>query len=401
MVEIRESGLTFLEWEALKEQPEPKNATGSTVDSFSSCNSEEVSGNNMSGVESLCDSWEHAFGVETQSDKLEISKDQVSLNDTWEIQERMLALAEKLERGEDIPELGICHTLPKTTEENKPGKEVHKQFLFKDDAPDLPLENNFSPLKLKETLYPEIEGLHKEQLKEENPIPKREDSIEYLVKQLESSASFIMKTPSKTFCKSPQTPLKTSSSQKPKIKPNSSFRSKISEMQSPVGMYIRSLPEPILIENIRSSKNHKIINTNESNAKEAIRKSDGRWSIDDKKISIEMKENLPDPAEIIPVLPTVLHKAAASMVSDIVPETQPTTPWCRGKIGKLLERNITPTVLKHQGRIQISKDKAHTSHIVHSPKSFKPDERSENHRKFSLMDVSVLEHVSGNSPFKK
>lgn len=79
-------------------------------------------------------------------------------------------------------------------------------------------------------------------------------------------------------------------------------------------MYIRSLPEPILIENIRSSKNHKIINTNESNAKEAIRKSDGRWSIDDKKISIEMKENLPDPAEIIPVLPTVLHKAAASMV---------------------------------------------------------------------------------------
>jgi hypothetical protein len=28
------------------------------------------------------------------------------LNDTWEIQERMLLLAEKLERGEDIPELG-------------------------------------------------------------------------------------------------------------------------------------------------------------------------------------------------------------------------------------------------------------------------------------------------------
>lgn len=31
-----------------------------------------------------------------------------SLNDTWEIQERMLALADKLERGEAIPELGIC-----------------------------------------------------------------------------------------------------------------------------------------------------------------------------------------------------------------------------------------------------------------------------------------------------
>ena len=32
-----------------------------------------------------------------------------SKNDTLEIQERMLAMAERLERGEDIPELGICH----------------------------------------------------------------------------------------------------------------------------------------------------------------------------------------------------------------------------------------------------------------------------------------------------
>lgn len=79
-------------------------------------------------------------------------------------------------------------------------------------------------------------------------------------------------------------------------------------------MYIRSLPEPILIENIRSSKNQKIINANESNAKEAIRKSDGRWSIWDKKISIETKENVPNMTDIVPVLPTVLHKAAASMV---------------------------------------------------------------------------------------
>lgn len=64
---------------------------------------------------------------------------------------------------------------------------------------------------------------------------EKEESIEYLVKQLESSASFIMKTPSKTFCKSPRTPLKTSSSQKLKMKFNSAFKSKISEMQSPVG----------------------------------------------------------------------------------------------------------------------------------------------------------------------
>merc|ERR1712136_172087 len=105
MAQIRESGLTFLEWEARKEQVESENVTCSTGDSFSSCNSEEASKNSMSGVESLCDSWEHAFGVETSNEK-EISKDQVSLNDTWEIQERMLLLAEKLERGEDIPELG-------------------------------------------------------------------------------------------------------------------------------------------------------------------------------------------------------------------------------------------------------------------------------------------------------
>ena len=36
-------------------------------------------------------------------------QDDESLNDTWEIQEKMLALAEKLEQGEDIPELGIFH----------------------------------------------------------------------------------------------------------------------------------------------------------------------------------------------------------------------------------------------------------------------------------------------------
>ena len=43
------------------------------------------------------------------------------MNDTWEIQERMLALAEKLERGEEIPELGICH--------HASGKIEFKEFL--------------------------------------------------------------------------------------------------------------------------------------------------------------------------------------------------------------------------------------------------------------------------------
>lgn len=43
-----------------------------------------------------------------QQNQLQDVSGVASLNDTWEIQERMLALAEKLERGEAIPELGIC-----------------------------------------------------------------------------------------------------------------------------------------------------------------------------------------------------------------------------------------------------------------------------------------------------
>lgn len=42
-------------------------------------------------------------------------------------------------------------------------------------------------------------------------------------------------------------------------------------------------------------------------------------------------------------------------------------PGVGGKIGKLLERGVTPTVLKHQGRIQLSKDSAKTSKIINSP----------------------------------
>merc|ERR1712071_708744 len=115
----------------------------------------------------------------------------------------------------------------------------------------------------------------------------------------------------------------------------------------------------------------------------------------------ENKENKDHLVDLIPVLPTVLHMAAASMVNDVVPEVLPSTP-SKGKIGKLLERNIAPTVLKHQGRIQMSKARAQTSNIVRSP--FKSEERSKGRR--SMMDVSVLEHVSGsllepNSPVRK
>lgn len=48
--------------------------------------------------------------TQSESSAIGISQNDISvtgeLNDTWEIQERMLLLAEKLERGEDIPELG-------------------------------------------------------------------------------------------------------------------------------------------------------------------------------------------------------------------------------------------------------------------------------------------------------
>ena len=79
--------MSYKEWEEYKEQCNSEaikqvydEEDESSTDSFSSCNSDDE-GKSQDG----------------------------SLNDTWEIQERMLAMAERLERGEDIPELGICH----------------------------------------------------------------------------------------------------------------------------------------------------------------------------------------------------------------------------------------------------------------------------------------------------
>jgi len=282
-----------------------------------------------------------------------------------------------------------------------------KNNLFEDSFDDVQeevLTDKLTVLKLNTTI--ETEDPSEDELS--NSLTKREDSIEYLVKQLESPSRTQLKTPPKTFFNSPRAPLKTSSCQKNKTQTMhnfSHFKSKSVATPSPVGMYIRSLPEPMLIENIRSS-NKKHIDTNAmSYRKEAIRNSDGRWSITEKKNvepQTENKENKDHLVDFIPVLPTVLHMAAASMVNDVVPEVLPSTPWSKGKIGKLLERNIAPTVLKHQGRIQMSKARAQTSNIVRSP--FKSEERSKGRR--SMMDVSVLEHVSGsllepNSPVRK
>lgn len=46
-----------------------------------------------------------------------------------------------------------------------------------------------------------------------------------------------------------------------------------------------------------------------------------------------------------------------------------TMPGTRGKIGKLMERGPTPTVMKHNGRIQISRNTATSAKIIHSPMS--------------------------------
>ena len=83
-----------------------KHSLDTTTDSFNTCTSAQE------------DSEEKEASVEIGS--LNSTKDEQSLeqaqnvsgvssllDDTWEQQERMLALAEKLERGEDIPELEI------------------------------------------------------------------------------------------------------------------------------------------------------------------------------------------------------------------------------------------------------------------------------------------------------
>lgn len=84
-----------------------------TEESFTSCVTSGEEGTRQLPsimVDSLEQSWDHSL-VDSSTDKSQQELSGVgSLNDTWEIQERMLALAEKLERGEDIPELGFSKT---------------------------------------------------------------------------------------------------------------------------------------------------------------------------------------------------------------------------------------------------------------------------------------------------
>ena len=127
--------------------------------------------------------------------------------------------------------------------------------------------------------------------------------------------SSITKTP---FSKKPAIPPQTSSLKRPTVKPNLSVKSKsVLATPSPVGLYIRSLPEPMLIENVRSV-NKKVIQSTPSATKPivAVKNKDGRWSIARSTPHSSTKENIAEKTvgEFKAVLPTVLHEAAAYMV---------------------------------------------------------------------------------------
>ncbi len=90
---------------------------------------------------------------------------------------------------------------------------------------------------------------------------------------------------------------------------------------SPVGMYIRGGPEPMLIENVRlTQKKLPYTNPAITRQKIAVKNAQGRWSIDVKRSPTDndsrtSKENAPEiDSNIKPVLPVVLHEAVASMV---------------------------------------------------------------------------------------
>lgn len=119
--------MNFHEWEEFKEQIQRNQLNDEaiyevfgkddTTESFASCYTSRESEPKIleATTESIGNSTDdQSFSELTnQSNDREISGIE-SLNDTWEFQERMLAYAERLERGEDIPELGICNSVNKT-----------------------------------------------------------------------------------------------------------------------------------------------------------------------------------------------------------------------------------------------------------------------------------------------
>ena len=126
ITEISKRGMNFHEWEDYKEQIQRNQMNdeaiqavygddqNTTEESFTSCcndgkASKEPVVEEEKSVDESWDQQQQSLNSSLEQSQRDTSDVNGSLNDTWEIQERMLALAEKLERGEEIPELGICH----------------------------------------------------------------------------------------------------------------------------------------------------------------------------------------------------------------------------------------------------------------------------------------------------
>ena len=130
-----------------------------------------------------------------------------------------------------------------------------------------------------------------------------------------------LKTPSGFDVKHRSTPIPNGSVKKSATKPNARPNKNTLVASSPVGMYIRSLPEPILIENVRSAQKKKQIRSMPmvKPVPVAVKNKDGRWSVakTPRSSTMSSKENCvveDDFANFKPVLPCVLHEAAATLV---------------------------------------------------------------------------------------
>ena len=132
--------MNFHEWEDYKEQIQRNQMNDEAIqevygddedttseESFTSCCTDKKAFKEpiVEDEEIVIDSFSSSASEQSQHDISEVNG---SLNDTWEIQERMLALAEKLERGEEIPELGICHHASGKIEFK--AKYVHLKHIF-------------------------------------------------------------------------------------------------------------------------------------------------------------------------------------------------------------------------------------------------------------------------------
>lgn len=497
IAQISKRGMTFHEWEDFKDQVQRNEMNDkainevygldpdTTEESFTSCctssgdvakqlSCDIINVNNIS-VKSLCgpsiapsldNLSDSSINQKEDSSLLESSPDQShvesvhesiidrsqlevsdvgELNDTWEIQERMLALAERLERGEDIPELGICHHSSgvveytargsKSLKENKLkasplDNQLHEARIFseneggnvnikvqdleecknrKSDLEHYVAENSAAltqypamKLTMEERKTKSVEALAEEMdclfLAEsilETPTKKDAQTAEMCHRPSPSRAKLEtrMKTPSGYGIKCRSTPFQHGSVKKAATTQNTVPKNAL-VASSPVGMYIRSLPEPILIENVRSAQKKKQIQSIPmiKPVPVAVKNKEGRWSVakTPRSSSVSSKENCVQESDFVPVLPCVLHEAAASLINEQPMPSPRTMPGTRGKIGKLMERGPTPTVMKHNGRIQISRNTATSAKIIHSPMSARCVEPSN-----SLMEVSVLEAVGG------